>query len=212
MDYRKRSAPRHPLLGVPSSDLNALEPSWRNVIRASEIPWTRGHVIQSNIVYPAAGYISMAIEASLQRSQFNGRAHAIHMYKLRDISIKSILLVPDDASGVETVFSLRPYNRTARASSDDWDDFRVFSYNDGGAWIEHCRGLISVEYDEHKACSDVEGGREINLKIASHRDRLMTAEAQCQNALTLYSYIAICMPLGWSSRTISNVLDTCDSG
>lgn len=181
LDYRKRSAPRHPLLGVPSSDFNALEPSWRNIIRASEIPWIRGHVIQSNIVYPAAGYISMAIEASLQRSQLNGRAHAIQMYKLKDISIKSMLLIPDDVSGIETVFSLRPYNRSARTSSDDWDEFRVFSYNVGGEWIEHCRGLVSVEY--HKAYSDVEGGREIDLKIVSHRDKLVSAKAQCHNVL-----------------------------
>ena len=181
LNYRKRSAPRHPLLGVPSSDFNALEPSWRNIIRVSEIPWIRGHVIQSNIVYPAAGYISMAIEASLQRSQLNGRAHAIQMYKLKDISIKSMLLIPDDTSGIETVFSLRPYNRSARTSSDDWDEFRVFSYNIDGEWTEHCRGLVSVEY--HKAYSDVEGGREIDLKVASHRDKLLIAKEQCQNVL-----------------------------
>ena len=38
LNYRKRSAPRHPLLGAPSSDFNALEPSWRIIIRPSEIP------------------------------------------------------------------------------------------------------------------------------------------------------------------------------
>lgn len=68
----------------------------------------------------------MAIEASLQRSQLNGRAHAIRLYKVREVSIKNMLLIPDDASGVETVFSLRPYNRSVRVSSDEWDGFRVF--------------------------------------------------------------------------------------
>lgn len=188
LNYRKRSAPRHPLLGAPSSDFNALEPSWRNIIRPSEIPWIRGHVIQSNIVYPAAGYISMAIEASLQRSQLNGRAHAIRLYKVREVSIKNMLLIPDDASGVETVFSLRPYNRSVRVSSDEWDEFRVFSYDNAGQWTEHCRGLVSVEY--HKTWSDVEGDREAELKLASHCDKLTTAKAQCRNFINpiqLYS-------------------------
>lgn len=128
LDYRKRSAPRHPLLGAPSSDFNALEPSCRNIIRASEIPWIRGHVIQSNIVYPAAGYISMAIEASLQSGQLNGRSQAIRTYRFRDVNVNSMLLIPDDAAGVETVLSLRPYNHSARSSSDEWDGFRIFSY------------------------------------------------------------------------------------
>lgn len=179
LDYRKRSAPRHPLLGAPSSDFNSLEPSWRNIIRVSEIPWIRGHVIQSNIVYPAAGYISMAIEASLQRSRSNGRPHAIHTYKLKDVSINSMLLIPDDTAGIETVLSLRPYNRSARTSSDDWDEFRIFSYTDSEGWNEHCRGLVSVEY--HNAVSEVQGHREIELKKASHHEKLETARAQCQD-------------------------------
>ncbi|KAL8670019.1 MAG: hypothetical protein Q9168_005420 [Polycauliona sp. 1 TL-2023] len=58
-DCSKRSAPRHPLLGAPSPDFNRLEPSWRNIIRVAEVPWIRGHVVQSQIVYPAAGYIAM---------------------------------------------------------------------------------------------------------------------------------------------------------
>ena len=181
LDYRIRSAPRHPLLGAPSSDFNALEPSWRNIIRTSEIPWIRGHVIQSKIVYPAAGYISMAIEASLQRSQLNGRARAVQMYKFRDISISSMLLVPDDTSGVETVFYLRPYNRSARTSSDEWDEFRIFSYTSSEGWTEHCRGLVTV--DPQAQSSDVEGEREIRLRKASYQDELDTARAQCQEVI-----------------------------
>ena len=207
LDYRKRSAPRHPLLGAPSSDFNALEPTWRNIIRASEIPWIRGHVIQSHIVYPAASYISMAIEASLQQTRFSKQAQDIHMYRFKDVSITSMLLVPDDTAGVETVFSLRPYNRSARKSSDDWKEFRVFSYSDGGTWTEHCRGLVYVEY--RKVCSEVEGSREIELKIASHRAKLEGTKAQCQNLIEpmqLYDKLdAIGMHFRDSFKCIKNV-------
>lgn len=113
LDYRKCSAPRHLLLGALTPDLNRLEPTWRNMIRVSEIPWLSGHVVQSNIVYPAAGYIAMAIEASAQRSRLDLPAEAIANYKLKHISISMPMLIPDTSEGIETKFILRPLNRNA---------------------------------------------------------------------------------------------------
>ncbi|KAL8717879.1 MAG: hypothetical protein Q9181_008266, partial [Wetmoreana brouardii] len=160
IDYRKRSAPRHPLLGAPTSDFNRLEPSWRNIIRVSEIPWIRGHMIQSNIVYPAAGFVAMAVEASTQRSRLDHRDDSITDYRLRDIFIGKPLMIPNNAEGVETQFVLRPYNRSALKSSDAWDEFRLFSHTKSNGWSEHCRGLISLCY--HEDYSAVEGGRELS--------------------------------------------------
>lgn len=57
--YRNRPFPRTDLLGALEKTSSPMEPRWSNYIRLSEIPWIRDHVIQSNIVYPAAGYIVM---------------------------------------------------------------------------------------------------------------------------------------------------------
>lgn len=92
LDFRKRSAPRHPLLGAPCSDFNLLEPSWRNIVRVSEIPWIRGHMVQSKIVYPGAGYVAMAIEASSQWSQLKERKERISGYRLREVNIGNLYL------------------------------------------------------------------------------------------------------------------------
>lgn len=46
------------------NDTNPLEPRWRNFLRLSEQPWIRQHVVQGSVVYPAAGYLAMAIEAT----------------------------------------------------------------------------------------------------------------------------------------------------
>ena len=175
--FRKRSAPRHPLLGAPTADSSSLEPSWRNVIRASEIPWIRGHVIQSNIVYPAAGYIAMAIEAALQRSHLKEPSVTPSSYKLRDINIGKMLLVPDNPEGVETMFTLRPFNRSSRKSSDLWDEFRVFSYSANEGWNEHCRGLICVQYE--KTSSEVEGNRGHQLALSDFTENIRAARSQC---------------------------------
>uniref|UniRef100_L2GC77 Hybrid nrps pks n=2 Tax=Colletotrichum fructicola (strain Nara gc5) TaxID=1213859 RepID=L2GC77_COLFN len=37
---------------------------WRQIIRVSEIPWLRGHKVQGQIVFPAAGYCVMAMDAT----------------------------------------------------------------------------------------------------------------------------------------------------
>ena len=203
LSYRKRSVPRHPLLGAPTADSTSLEPSWRNVIKTSEIPWIRGHVIQSNIVYPAAGYIAMAIEAALQRSRLKDLAVTPSGYKLRDISFGKMLIVPDDARGVETMFTLRPYNRSSRKSSDLWDEFRVFSYSTNEGWNEHCRGLICVQYE--KPSSGVEkpalSGFAEGIRVARSICQLVTDPAQLYERLNS-------MGLGFRDafRCIENVI------
>ena len=44
-NYRFNEVPRHELLGVRSSDWNPLDAKWRNIIRASELPWIRDHKV-----------------------------------------------------------------------------------------------------------------------------------------------------------------------
>ena len=63
--YRNRPFARTDLLGALEKTSSPMEPRWSNYIRLSEIPWIRDHVIQSNIVYPAAGYIVMVISSQI---------------------------------------------------------------------------------------------------------------------------------------------------
>lgn len=64
----EKSCEQHGLLGTMVSGSNPYAPSWRHVIRISELPWVAEHTVQRNVVYPGAGYISMAIEAARQLS------------------------------------------------------------------------------------------------------------------------------------------------
>lgn len=148
LDYRFRQFPRHDLLGVPVSDFNVLEPRWRNIIRISELPWLRDHQIQNNILYPAAGMIVMAIEA--MRQQAGANVDSITGFRLREVSIGKALIVPDTPEGVETIFTLRPYNTSSIESSDIWQEFRLFSISKQEGWNEHCRGCISISNDTER--------------------------------------------------------------
>jgi acyl transferase domain-containing protein len=64
--YRNRRFARTDLLGALERTSSIMEPRWSNYIRLSEVPWVRDHVIQSNIVYPAAGYIVMVRVSTFQ--------------------------------------------------------------------------------------------------------------------------------------------------
>jgi len=147
---------RSDLLGIRIKDSISTEPRWRNIIRPTEIPWVNDHVVQSSTLYPAAGFLAMAIEAEHQHAM-ERRKH-VCSYQLREISISHALIVSQDAENVETLVSLRPYMESLRAPSGVWDEFSVHSSTDGSPWTEHCRGLVSIQ--ESVQGTEVDGGRQ----------------------------------------------------
>ena len=43
-----------------------MEPTWRNILHLDEVPWISDHRIHNDIIFSAAGFIAMAIEAIRQ--------------------------------------------------------------------------------------------------------------------------------------------------
>ncbi|KAH9879452.1 hypothetical protein IAQ61_001270 [Plenodomus lingam] len=146
-DYRFRKFPRTDILGGPVHDWNPLEPRWRNFMRLREQPWLRDHVVQGDVLFPACGYLCMAIEACRQMcviapSTFlPSGSDAVLEYRLREVNISRALVVPEAAEGIETSFSMRC---KPSSTSDTWHEFRIFSYTAEGGWAENCSGLVSV--------------------------------------------------------------------
>ena len=160
--YRSRKFPRTDLLGVPDNMSCPFEPRWRNFIRVSEIPWLSDHKIQSNIVYPAAGYIVMAIEACSQHASEHSDIN-ITGYRLRDVSIQSALVI-NETSAVEVMVSLKPSNSNQPGSSSEWCKFRIYSVTIDNRWTEHCKGLVCVESGNKATCSI----DEVRENLSSH--------------------------------------------
>ena len=145
-NFRLRPAGRHDLLGVPIADWNKSNATWRNYIRLSENPWIEDHKVAGDVLYPAAGMLVMAIEASRQIAD---DSKVLRGFAFKDVSFHLALRVPDDSEGVETHFYLRPYRETSSPGSSTWNEFQLWSFNDG-EWREHCRGLVQSEYEEEK--------------------------------------------------------------
>ncbi|KAL6232126.1 hypothetical protein BDW75DRAFT_247403 [Aspergillus navahoensis] len=96
--------------GPPNILLGSLEPMsgdgewrWHNYLKQDILPWLSGHQIQSQTIFPAAGYISMAFEAA----SVVCRDRPIRLVKIEDFVIQQAVVLPeDDPTGVETLFKL----------------------------------------------------------------------------------------------------------
>ncbi|KAF2084690.1 polyketide synthase [Saccharata proteae CBS 121410] len=100
--FRTQKDPPHPLLGARTVDGVDQEMRWRNLLRVSELPWIRGHQLQGQMVFPAAGYIATAIEAARKMSE----DRLIRMIEIRDFVIGKPLTFDDDDASIETLFAL----------------------------------------------------------------------------------------------------------
>ncbi|KAK4500047.1 hypothetical protein PRZ48_008233 [Zasmidium cellare] len=102
-NVRGRKTAFHEILGVESPDCTTQDKRWSNVLKVSEIPWLEGHQLQGQVVFPAAGYCALAIEASRTLSQDK----AIETIDLRNLTIpRAITFEEDTSSGVETLVTL----------------------------------------------------------------------------------------------------------
>jgi hybrid polyketide synthase/nonribosomal peptide synthetase ACE1 len=106
---RQRSQPPHELLGVVLPDTNSHELRWSNVLRVSEIEWLQGHQLQGQTVFPAAGYVAMALEASRALAG----EQPIELMEVLDLEIPKAIAFNDSqsAGGVETLVTLTEVRR-----------------------------------------------------------------------------------------------------
>jgi acyl transferase domain-containing protein len=152
--HRRKPFPRHDLLGLLADwSNNDICPTWRNVLRLDDVPWLRDHQMMGLTTFPLAGYLSMAVEAAAQRAALRhghgGRdtaaaaAAAAEGFALREVQAMRPLLLSDGV-GYEVVTSMASYAEGTRSYSDEWDEFRICSWEKSKGWTEHCRGLIRV--------------------------------------------------------------------
>lgn len=140
--YRTNKMPYNDLLGSFATDFNTLEPRWRSIIRLDDLPWLRDHRVQSEVVFPMAGYISMAIEAASQYNLLQGKANGVS-YILREVLVKYPLIL-SEMTEYDMTLSLRPCIIGPQTQSKKWYEFAIFSCCGDSEFEERCRGKICV--------------------------------------------------------------------
>ncbi|KAJ5295280.1 hypothetical protein PENANT_c001G08927 [Penicillium antarcticum] len=184
-NLRTRKFPRHDLFGAPIADWNPTAPRWRHFVRLDENPWLRDHVVTGNYVYPGVGYLVMAIEASRQLAGDGTLSAKITGFRVRHVSIKRALIVPDTKEGIEVSLSMANVD-DAPSTSRTWRRFHITSYNaSSDKWTEHCTGRIMVEYES--STDLVDAGREAAEEANVWKADLAHANQVCSNPLNFKS-------------------------
>lgn len=99
--FRTENNPFHSLLGVKCPDGTDKELRWRNYLHPREVSWLAHHQVQGQMIFPAAGYISAAVEAVVQKFGLS----SIKLIDFHDVIIGQALVLEENG-GVETMFRL----------------------------------------------------------------------------------------------------------
>ncbi|PLB44497.1 polyketide synthase 3 [Aspergillus steynii IBT 23096] len=144
-NYRLDTHPPHDLLGRLWNDSGS-EQKWRNTLRLNEMPWLREHVFQNQILFPATGYISLAVDAA----KVFAKDQSIKFVELRDMTIPRALPI-GEGDEVEILFTIR-----RRVLPDQVDtesvieaEFTCYSYPDNQLEADkNCEGLLTIHLGE----------------------------------------------------------------
>ncbi|KAH9885301.1 hypothetical protein F4778DRAFT_799035 [Xylariomycetidae sp. FL2044] len=108
--FRTRSEPGHPLLGLLTPESNETDMSWYQVLRLSSLPWLKGHQLQGQTVFPAAGYVALAVEAAKYLARTT--TGSLRLIELEDFDIGRAIAFEREKAAVEMYFSLHIEKRT----------------------------------------------------------------------------------------------------
>ncbi|KAI0205864.1 hypothetical protein F4808DRAFT_447810 [Astrocystis sublimbata] len=162
-DLRTCKHPRHDLLGRRIFGLSRNAPAWRNILRCRDVSWFSHHTLGTDVIFPAAGHISLAIEALLQQLDLEP-AEAIGV-RLASVDIQKALIVPDTDDGVEV------HTRLEQSDSDAWYTFTVESVAPrSGNWTLHSAGKIKLSQGQENQHAVVPYGPiALHQRVASKR-------------------------------------------
>ena len=162
--HRNRQHPPASLLGAPFPELCEKGKIWRGIIHFSEESWLKDHTIESSILYPAAGFIAMVIEAARQVAE---QGRAVRSFKLRDIQITAPAFISEDFD-TEFVLQFRPHLTGTRDILSTFINFVISTSSNGLDLRQNCSGLLLIEY-QYAEGSDM--AFEYALENLDYRDR-----------------------------------------
>ncbi|KAK7973237.1 hypothetical protein PG988_007371 [Apiospora saccharicola] len=201
---RGRTDAVNELLGHLSPDSTDQDMKWRHLLRPKEIPWLKGHQLQGQIVFPAAGYVATALEAA----RFILRGTTASTIELSNINIGQALTFDHEDSSVEIVFSvsniIRGDNGVLTAS---------FTYNaatgrEANPFEMLASGCISIHDVDHSRESalpvrDIPASNLIAVEANEFYDTLSDLEYQYSGEFVALSDLK--RKLGFATGFITNV-------
>lgn len=142
---RHREHGREDLIGAPLVESTPQNSRWRGFLRLDENPWLNDHKVQKVIIYPAAGLITMALEAARQCSDPSLR---VISYQISNFIIAKPVIIPGNQHGLEHMISTQALKIPP---PDATNGIAVYSFSietrtEHGPWQENANGLLHISY------------------------------------------------------------------
>lgn len=142
---RLRSHAVHTLLGDVTPDSASHHMSWKNLLRVSEMEWLPGHAVQGQTVFPAAGYLASALEAS--RIVAESMKRDIRLIEIHDFEIHQAVAFEQDDAGIEVLIEMMDIKIVRDEQAVGVDILRArFTYS--AALDAHAEDLVLVASGE----------------------------------------------------------------
>ncbi|RDA87869.1 hypothetical protein CP532_2942 [Ophiocordyceps camponoti-leonardi (nom. inval.)] len=142
VNFRCRKNPPHPLLGVRSTEDTAQDFRWLNTLRLSDLPWLEGHKVEQQVIFPAAGYLAMAMEAAKALDESKDVCHL----ELHDVLISSAIQLAHDFRGVGILFTLRLCETQRDLITAEWACYSSSTVAEN-SWKCNANGRLRVKFD-----------------------------------------------------------------
>ncbi|GKZ64564.1 type I Iterative Polyketide synthase (PKS) [Aspergillus niger] len=139
-----RRHPIHPLLGAVTPETGDAEWRWRNFLRVQDLEWMDGHQVQSQVVFPATGYLVMALEAA----RIVADERLLQLVEIHELTIDRAITIPDDPTGVETLFT---FYQTTNSGSKITGMFTCQSSFDADTFSCCASGRLEITFGEPDA-------------------------------------------------------------
>ena len=65
--------------------------AFRNILSVKNVPWLRDHQVGSEIVFPAAGYLAMAVEAATQAIEQHNRK-GLEVLEIKGFTFRNVYI------------------------------------------------------------------------------------------------------------------------
>ena len=147
-EYRFRKHSRHYLLGAIVPGKSARSSTWRNLLRLKEVPWLADHRLEESIVFPAAGFLAMAVEAL---SRISVRLPESPTFAFRSVHFLNILAMPSESDAVVELFTdIHASKLSQKTDSKTWYEFEISSAASSES-TRHATGLVCFDGGKHPA-------------------------------------------------------------
>jgi zearalenone synthase (highly reducing iterative type I polyketide synthase) len=105
IDNHARKQPRKSLIGAPMPMTDEDEHVWRGFLSLEDEPWIRDHKLNSMVLFPAAGLLSMVLQAA---QQMTDPGKVVRAFKMRDVTFMTAMLMNEDIP-TEVILHIRPH-------------------------------------------------------------------------------------------------------